>query len=145
MNKPIHTQSVAAIFLCLFSAQAFGLSPAYEPLPLNAIKPRGWIYNQITNDATTGMAGNFLKFRPQCGSGTWVNKDGSDGAAEMGGNWLDGYARMAYLTGVPGAPTRFSMRVRMSRIIAGARPKWLFCSLCWTAASTACSMAGSTK
>ena len=103
MNKPIHTQSVAAIFLCLFSAQAFGLSPAYEPLPLNAIKPRGWIYNQITNDATTGMAGNFLKFRPQCGSGTWVNKDGSDGAAEMGGNWLDGYARMAYLTGVPGA------------------------------------------
>ena len=48
MNKPIHTQSVAAIFLCLFSAQAFGLSPAYEPLPLNAIKPRGWIYNQIT-------------------------------------------------------------------------------------------------
>ncbi|MEI6195684.1 MAG: beta-L-arabinofuranosidase domain-containing protein [Verrucomicrobiota bacterium] len=104
MKKQISFKSVvAAISLFLFAARGFCLSAAYEPLPLGAIKPKGWIYTQITNDAVSGMAGNFQKFRPVCGSGTWVNKDGSDGAAEMAGNWLDGYVRMAYLTDVDSA------------------------------------------
>lgn len=105
MKKQFHFRAgvVAAIFLCLAATRAFCLAPAYEPLPLGDIKPRGWIFNQITNDATTGMAGNLQKFRPTHGSATWVEKDGSDGAAEMSGNWLDGYVRMAYLTGVPSA------------------------------------------
>ena len=100
MKKQIHFQAgaVTAIFLWLFTAQAFCLSPVYEILPLGDIKPKGWIYNQITNDATTGMAGNLQKFRPTHGSATWVEKDGSDGSAEMSGNWLDGS-----LTGKAGA------------------------------------------
>lgn len=67
-------------------------------LPVGAVKPKGWIYEQMANDAVDGMAGNLQKFRPMYTSSTWVKKDGSDGAAEMTGNWLDGYARMAYMT-----------------------------------------------
>jgi hypothetical protein len=101
VKKPISFRCVAtgAVFLLLFAAQAFGLPPVFEPLTVGAVLPKGWIYTQILNDATTGMAGNFQKFRPSYTSATWVNKDGSDGAAEMSGNWLDGYVRMAYLTG----------------------------------------------
>jgi hypothetical protein len=82
------------------------------------VKPAGWIFEQIANDATDGIAGNFQKFRPQYTSATWVEKDGSDGAAELVGNWLEGYLRMAYFTGIPGAKEKADGFVRD---ILGAR------------------------
>ncbi|MCX6895953.1 MAG: glycoside hydrolase family 127 protein, partial [Verrucomicrobia bacterium] len=41
--------------------------------------------------------------RPQFGSVSWIKKDSHLAAGEMGGNWLDGFIRMAYLSGVPSA------------------------------------------
>jgi len=70
---------------------------AFQPLPVGAVTPGGWIKTQLTTDATTGMAGHFLELRPQYGSVSWTSKDGDPGAGEMGGNWLDGFVRMAYL------------------------------------------------
>jgi len=92
--------------------------PAYEPLPLGAVKPGGWILEQIANDATHGIAGNFQKYRPQYTSATWVKKDGSAGAAELVGNWLEGYLRMAYFTGNPSAKEK---AVGFVRDILGAQ------------------------
>lgn len=102
-RNPINVSGSAAAFLLIFSAPAFCLTAAYEPLPLEAVKAKGWICAQMATDAVDGMAGNFQKFRPTCGSTTWVEKNGNDGAGEMSGNWLDGYARMAYFSGVESA------------------------------------------
>lgn len=84
----------------------------YAPLPLGAVKPTGWIYAQMTNDAVDGMAGHFIELRPQFGSISWIKQDGHLAAGEMGGNWLDGYIRMAYLTGNPVAKKRADDFVR---------------------------------
>lgn len=84
----------------------------YEPLPLGSIEPKGWIRAQLENDATDGMAGHFIELRPQFGSKSWINQDGNLAAGEMGGNWLDGYVRMAYLTGRPEAKKRADDFVR---------------------------------
>jgi hypothetical protein len=103
VKKHVRMGRAVTVLLSIFSAPAFSLTAAYEPLPVGAIKPSGWIYEQLSSDAVDGMAGNLQKFRPTYGSGTWVTKNGNDGAGEMSANWLDGYVRMAYLSGVESA------------------------------------------
>lgn len=88
------------------------LVASYEPLPVGAVEPAGWIRTQMTNDAVDGMAGHFIELRPKFGSRSWIKKDNNLGAGEMGGNWLDGYIRMAYLTGNPVAKKRADEFVR---------------------------------
>ncbi|MFA6546127.1 MAG: beta-L-arabinofuranosidase domain-containing protein, partial [Limisphaerales bacterium] len=101
--------SLGSIGLVAFAAP---VPVAYEPLPLRSVEPAGWIRVQMTNDAVDGMAGHFIELRPRYGSRSWIAKDGNLGAGEMGGNWLDGYVRMAYLTGIPVAKKRVDDFVR---------------------------------
>ncbi len=76
---------------------------SYEPLPVGSVEPEGWIRAQVTSDAVNGMAGHFIELRPAYGSVSWVTKNGNPGAGEMGGNWIDGFVRMAWMTGNPEA------------------------------------------
>jgi len=99
------------LFLLCFAVVAFRagaapVTPAYEPLPVGSVEPKGWILAQMTNDATDGMAGHFIELRPNFGSDSWTKKNNSLAAGEMGGNWIDGYVRMAWLTGNPVAKKR---------------------------------------
>jgi len=109
-------KSLAMLAFCLgAAAQQCVAAPeraAYDPLPLGSVEPKGWIREQLANDAIDGMAGHFIELRPQYGSKSWINKDGNLAAGEMGGNWLDGYIRMAYLTGLPAAKTQADDFVR---------------------------------
>jgi len=100
-------KTVFAVAVCLHFTVA--LSPgdpvpvSYEPLPVGSVEPEGWIRTQMTNDAVNGMAGHFIELRPAYGSVSWVTKNGNGGAGEMGGNWIDGFVRMAWMTGNPEA------------------------------------------
>jgi len=78
----------------------------FSPLPIGSVEPKGWILAQMSTDAVDGMAGHFIELHPKFGSVSWIEKNGSGGAGEMGGNWIDGYVRMAYLTGIPEAKKR---------------------------------------
>jgi len=99
--------SCLAYFSCAFAsrvgADSPGGCPSYQRLPLPEIQPEGWILEQLRQDAVDGVAGNFQKFRPQYHTGTWVNKTGCAGSAELVGNWLDGYLRMAHYSGIESA------------------------------------------
>ncbi|WP_160300676.1 beta-L-arabinofuranosidase domain-containing protein [Kiritimatiella glycovorans] len=86
--------------------------PVYEPLLLREIQPRGWMAGQLRNDALRGVAGNLQKVRPQYTPATWVHKTGSAGAAELTGNWLDGYTRMAYYGGYASERSKVNRYVR---------------------------------
>jgi hypothetical protein len=80
---------------------------AYQRLTMSEIKPQGWILSQLTTDATTGMAGNFLSFRPNYSNTSWVTKIGKDDSAgEMAGNWIFGFVQMAYFCGDEAAKTK---------------------------------------
>jgi len=94
--------------LSLLLAIALPLTPdapyqPLQPLPIGEIRPEGWILQQMTQDATTGMAGHFLELCPNYGGISWTMQNGNPGAGEMGGNWIDGFVRMAYLTDDPSA------------------------------------------
>jgi len=91
----------ACLVAALLPAYADPIPAAYEPLPVGSVEPEGWIRAQMTNDAVDGMAGHFIELRPNYGSVSWVTENGNAGAGEMGGNWIDGFVRMAWLTGNP--------------------------------------------
>ncbi|MFA6174824.1 MAG: beta-L-arabinofuranosidase domain-containing protein, partial [Kiritimatiellales bacterium] len=98
---------IAAIALTISSfAAAEKPETCFSPLPVGSVEPKGWILAQMSTDAVNGMAGHFIELRPKFGSISWIEKDGNGGAGEMGGNWIDGYVRMAYLTGIPEAKKR---------------------------------------
>jgi len=110
-NKSVKLLFAVTVVGPLFSAatpaaEQAALAPAYQSLPLGEIRPLGWIRAQMDNDLQHGVAGNFQKFRPAYSSGTWVNKDGDAGRAEMTGHWLDGFLRMAHYTGREEALTK---------------------------------------
>ena len=84
----------------------------YEPLPLGAVEPAGWILAQMTRDATSGLAAHFTELWPNYGSRSYLEKDGNLGCGEMTGNWADGYIRMAYLTGAESARKKADAFVR---------------------------------
>jgi hypothetical protein len=104
--KITRTTSLLLFALAATVTAETALEPAYQLLPLGEIKPAGWILAQMDNDLQHGVAGNFQKFRPAYSSGTWVNKDGDAGRAEMTGHWLDGFLRMAHYTGREEALTK---------------------------------------
>ncbi len=116
--KPVDKEQI--IF---FDNQRNKLPVKFELLPVGDIKPKGWIYDIMKQDITTGFVGNLDELASDIMKGddlfnTTRRKDLSDipdvgdqvltGAAweismqwwsgESLGNWWDGYIRNAFLT-----------------------------------------------
>ncbi len=68
---------------------------AYEFLPLGAIKPAGWLKEQLKIQAA-GQSGNLPSFWPDLGPGSgWLGGDGE--AWERGPYYMDGLVPLAFL------------------------------------------------
>jgi uncharacterized protein len=67
---------------------------AYIKLPLGAIKPEGWLKDQLTAQAE-GLTGNIDDFWPDLVNSSW--RGGAGEAWERGPYYLDGLVPLAYL------------------------------------------------
>ncbi len=74
-------------------------APVMTPLRLGEIRPEGWILNQMKRDLASGMAGCFNRLRPEFDTYIYAQQRGAANHGEMTGNWMDGFIRMAFLTG----------------------------------------------
>eukprot|EP01117_Protostelium_nocturnum_P003114 TRINITY_DN1405_c0_g1_i9.p1 TRINITY_DN1405_c0_g1~~TRINITY_DN1405_c0_g1_i9.p1 ORF type:complete len:307 (+),score=52.24 TRINITY_DN1405_c0_g1_i9:58-978(+) len=72
----------------------------YIPLPAGAIKPSGWLLNQLKLQAT-GLAGYLADFWPNVANSTWIGGSSQDpgGLPERVPYWLNGVVPTAYMTG----------------------------------------------
>ena len=86
----------------------------FQFLPAGEVKPCGWLLEQIRADVTEGFTPVLDKLTPSyCDMSAFETRNKSDLAkpkigglwwpGETSGNWLDGYFRMAYLSGDPKA------------------------------------------
>ncbi len=72
------------------------LAKPYIALPLGSIKPRGWLFKQLT-DMKNGMCGRLDELYPQVMGkrNGWLGGDGD--VWERGPYWLDGLVPLAYI------------------------------------------------
>jgi len=68
--------------------------PAFAPLPLGAIRPLGWLRDQLRVQAD-GLSGHLDEFWPSVAQSKWIG--GSDEGWERGPYWLDGIVPLAVL------------------------------------------------
>jgi uncharacterized protein len=69
-------------------------APAFRPLPTGAIKPTGWLRQQLRVQAN-GISGNLDRFWPDVRDSQWFG--GEAEAWERAPYWLDGVIPLAYL------------------------------------------------
>lgn len=67
---------------------------ALQPLPLGAIRPRGWMENQLRIQAQ-GLTGHLDEFWPSVAQSRWIGGDNE--GWERGPYWLDGLIPLAFL------------------------------------------------
>lgn len=80
----------------------------YNLLPADAIKPKGWIWEQLHNDLTKGYVGVYNKVHSTVNKNVFVNQDRHSKRkflfrkewwnGEHEGYWKDAVTRMAFLT-----------------------------------------------
>ncbi|MBM3294568.1 MAG: hypothetical protein FJY82_08585, partial [Candidatus Aminicenantes bacterium] len=72
--------------------------PAFRPLPLGAVKPRGWLLRQLRIQAQ-GLSGRLDEFWPDVGQSKWFG--GQAEGWERAPYWLDGFIPLAFLLDDP--------------------------------------------
>lgn len=78
-----------------FSVDASPILPlVYQKLPLGAVKPEGWLKDQLSAQAS-GLSGHLDEFWPDIVQSAW--KGGEGEAWERGPYYLDGLLPLAYL------------------------------------------------
>lgn len=99
------------LFICIAGCNKVETSNKYgkyQGLPFGAIKPTGWIHNQINRDLEIGLTGHFDDFGKTVTNNVFVHSnrisakmyDGTRGwwMGEHEGYWKDGVLRGAFLT-----------------------------------------------
>ena len=69
-------------------------APALAPLPLGAIRPLGWLRDQLRVQAD-GLSGHLDEFWPSVADSKWIGGTGE--GWERGPYWLDGIVPLAFL------------------------------------------------
>ncbi len=96
--------------------------PVFEPLPLTAIRARGWLADQLRLQAE-GFTGHLPDHWPDVGPHSgWLGGDGE--SWERGPYYCDGLIPLAYLLGDPGLIARAERWVAWS--LASQRPDGWF-------------------
>ena len=67
---------------------------AFQPLPLGAIRPTGWLQQQLRIQAN-GLSGHLDEFWPDVARSAWIGGDAE--GWERGPYWLDGVVPLAFL------------------------------------------------
>lgn len=107
----------------LYPANRPPLTPsAYIPLPLGAVKPTGWLRDQLVVQAN-GMTGHIDEFWPSLHKNAWKGDEGGE-AWERGPYYLDGLVPLAYLLDDP----RLLAKVKtwMEPILTSGQPNGWF-------------------
>ena len=68
--------------------------PAFRPLPLGSIRPRGWLQRQLRIQAE-GLSGHLDEFWPDVGQSQWFGGDAE--GWERAPYWLDGVIPLAWV------------------------------------------------
>ena len=67
----------------------------FRPLPLGAIKPQGWLRDQLVNQAN-GLSGHLPLFWADVMNSSWIGGTADGGLHERGPYWLNGFLPLAY-------------------------------------------------
>lgn len=84
-----------------------GLMSALQFLPLGAVKPRGWLKQQMLDDLERGYAGRLDALTERAATDLFTGRIGTSQSqfawwdSETRGNWLWGYVMMSYLAQHP--------------------------------------------
>lgn len=90
--------------------------PAFRPLPLGAIKPRGWLERQLRIQAG-GLTGHLDEFWPDVADSKWFG--GKAEGWERAPYWLDGFIPLAWC--LDDAALKEKAKRRVDQILAGQR------------------------
>ena len=80
------------------------LAPRFKVLPLGAVRPNGWILEQLNRDLQEGFAGRLDQLTSRASNDMYKDQVGTSTNpfawwdSEARGNWLWGYTMMAYLS-----------------------------------------------
>jgi len=104
--------------------------PAFRPLPLGAIRPRGWLARQLRLQAA-GLTGHLDEFWPDVADSQWFG--GRAEGWERAPYWLDGAIPLAYVLDDEALKAKVERRVE--QIVSRQRPDGWFGPLAAAAAA----------